>query len=86
MENGKRIRTQNPGGYLGKGAISLVATLLGNSERPLRNFLRRRRCFSLISSAACMPAETAVLMQLRRKSSQNFFHFAKEIKTRKSRN
>lgn len=42
--------------------MSLVATWLGRSPLPCR-FLRRRRCFSLISKAACILAETAVLIQ-----------------------
>lgn len=60
------IPTRNPGGYCGKGPISLVATWLGSSERPFLNFFRRRRCFSLMSKAACIPAAAAVLMQWRR--------------------
>lgn len=57
------IRTHEPGGYWGKGAISLVATWLGRSERPFWNFFLRRRCFSRMSNAACIPADTAVLIQ-----------------------
>lgn len=60
----RKPRTQVSGGYLGKGAISLVATWLGRSPLPCR-FLRRRRCFSLISKAACILADTAVLIQPR---------------------
>jgi hypothetical protein len=57
MEFGRRRVTQRThwlGGYLGKGAISFVATLLGNSIRPLRIFFLRCFCFSLTYSAACM--------------------------------
>lgn len=54
-ELGHTERTHWLGGYLGKGAISFVATLLGNSTRPLLIFLLRCFCFSLTYSAACMP-------------------------------
>lgn len=60
----KQRHTTNPGGYWGKGWISLVAIWLGNAAlSPFLNFFRLRRCFSRMSKAACIPADAAVLMQ-----------------------
>jgi hypothetical protein len=59
MELGRRRvieRTHWLGGYLGKGAISLVAMLLGNSKRSLRIFFLRCFCFCRTYRAACMLA------------------------------